>query len=188
MKTLNKEALKVLYVDKKMSLLDVAKELGTSNRVVRREIIRHNLAFRTTKELKTKHGMSNHRMYKIWQQMKNRCNNQKNIKYKYYGGKGISYDSNWKTFSGFYYDMKENYKDGLTLDRIDNSKGYYKDNCRWVTYEVQNNNKTTNRSEHSYSPKQIQEMSNVSLSTIYSRINKGWSLEKIINTPPLTKN
>ena len=135
-----------------------------------------------------KHGMSDKRIYRIWQQMKNRCDNPKNIKYKYYGEKGITYDESWSLFINFYNDMKDSYSDNLTLDRIDNSKGYTKSNCRWVSYEVQNNNRSGVIKKGLYTPKELHKLSSVSLTTIYERIKKGWSVEKIISTPPLTKN
>lgn len=79
------------------------------------------------------HGMSKTRLYDIWQQMWDRCTNLNNKKYHIYGGKGITVDPKWKTFEGFLEDMKEGYSDLLTIDRIDSSKGYYKDNCRWLS-------------------------------------------------------
>jgi hypothetical protein len=79
------------------------------------------------------HGMSYTRIYKIWEDMKKRCDNKNNKYYNNYGGRGISYTTKWKIFEGFYEDMKNGYEDHLTLDRINSSGNYEKDNCQWVT-------------------------------------------------------
>jgi len=80
-------------------------------------------------------------IYGSWYAMKQRCDNPKNTQYKDYGGRGITYDPKWDNFADFYNDMFTNYQKGLTIDRIDNSKGYFKENCRWATRKVQNRNK-----------------------------------------------
>jgi len=139
----------------------------------------------------TKHNMSDTKIYHVWQSMKTRCTNQKSNRYKYYGGKGISYDLKWKTFEGFYEDMGKEYKEGVILDRIDGSKNYTKDNCRWVDYIIQNNNKADNvKIEYNgmlYSPQEISKTFLIPLSTIYNRIQRGWSTRQIINTPVQSK-
>src|SRR5262249_13199822 len=62
------------------------------------------------------------------------------ISYKHYGGRGIGVCDEWRfSAESFYRDMGE--PRGLTLDRIDNDKGYQKDNCRWATQEEQARNK-----------------------------------------------
>ncbi len=90
------------------------------------------------------HGMSKTRQYQIWADMKSRCNNKHNSNYNKYGGRGILYDKKWSTFEGFWNDMSEGYIDDLTIDRIDSNKNYYKNNCRWVTIEMQQTNSTNN--------------------------------------------
>ena len=64
--------------------------------------------------------------------MKQRCNNPNNPAYKYYGELGITYDSAWETFTGFYADMGATWFPGATLDRVNSAKGYTKTNCRWI--------------------------------------------------------
>ena len=78
--------------------------------------------------------------------MKQRCND---ITDPVYGGKGVGYDPRWEDFMNFYNDMKDGFSPDLELDRIDVSKGYSKDNCRWTTHSennynknIQNNNKS----------------------------------------------
>ena len=69
--------------------------------------------------------------------MKARCNNPNNVSYRYYGGRGITYCDKWETFTGFWEDMKNSWKQDYTIDRIDSNKNYCKENCQWL-----------NRSEH----------------------------------------
>lgn len=70
-----------------------------------------------------------------------RCKYACHKSFKNYGGRGIFYIDKWATFRGFWEDMSEGYADQLTLDRIDNNKGYYKENCRWATKSLQERNK-----------------------------------------------
>lgn len=90
------------------------------------------------------HGMKGTRIYRTWCGMKTRCLNPNHPRYKDYGGRGITICKKWLSFDGFYDDMKEGYSDELTLDRIDNNKGYYKDNCKWSTTFEQMNNRRNN--------------------------------------------
>ena len=89
----------------------------------------------------TTHGLGNTRQYSIWDGIRQRCDNPAATHYAHYGGRGITYDPRWKLFVNFWEDMEEGYADNLTIDRIDNSKGYYKENCRWVTKSAQGHNK-----------------------------------------------
>jgi hypothetical protein len=91
--------------------------------------------------------------YIAFHQSKNRCNNPNNLRYKDYGGRGIKMCDRWNGVNGyrnFIEDMGER-PSGMTLDRVDNEKGYSPDNCRWATYEQQSLNKRvyiSNRSGH----------------------------------------
>ena len=87
-----------------------------------------------------KHGMSETKLYKVWQGMKTRCTNPKAINYDRYGGRGIRYDPKWEKFEEFYKDMGDGYHPGLTIERKDNDDNYTKDNCVWVTPAMQNLN------------------------------------------------
>jgi hypothetical protein len=81
------------------------------------------------------------RSYKSWEAMKERCANETHRSYKDYGARGVTVCERWlDSFQNFLADMGER-PEGTTLDRRDNSKGYYKENCRWATKSQQQRNK-----------------------------------------------
>lgn len=89
----------------------------------------------------TKHKMKGTSIYLAWINMRQRVKNPNHPDYKYYGGKGITICDRWGKFSNFLEDMGIPLK-GLTLDRLDNSKGYSPTNCRWATKREQWENRT----------------------------------------------
>lgn len=132
-------------------------------------------------------NMSDTRPYRIWYGMKARCKTKTNTRYKYYGGRGISYDRRWEDFNCFWEDMKEGYSDSLTLDRKDNNKGYYKENCRWVTQTTQVRNKRNTRliTYNGVTNTLIEwaEKCGFSYSQLSDRIARGWNIERALNQP-----
>lgn len=141
-----------------------------------------------SKRNKPKLSQKGTRQYSIWINMKNRCRHKNNPNYKNYGGRGIFYDPAWEKFDNFWKDMEIGYKENLTLDRIDNNKGYYKENCRWATARVQANNKRNNvRFLYKGEMLQIHELSLVSvvkLEVLRSRIlSSKWDVAKAVETP-----
>ncbi len=114
-------------------------------------------------------------MRSSWAAMKRRCKDETGKHYKYYKGKGINYCERWSRFPHFYEDMQEGWKEGLELDRIENDKGYYKENCRWATHFQQQRNKTSNKltefdvkaiRESNLSPQELGRIYNVHYTTI----------------------
>lgn len=91
----------------------------------------------------SKHGMSRTRLYSIYQGMVKRCYYPKSVGYKNYHDRGIAICDEWLNdkIAFFEWAMNNGYQDGLTIDRVDNNKGYSPDNCRWATGPEQQTNK-----------------------------------------------
>lgn len=92
------------------------------------------------KEANTTHGLRSHRLYKIWNGMIQRVSNPKSTKYQNYGGRGIKVCNRWLDVKNFIEDMYPSFKEGLTIDRINNDGNYEPSNCRWTTNEIQHRN------------------------------------------------
>ena len=122
--------------------------------------------------------------------MKNRCNNPNEPRYSDYGGRGITVCQEWlDDFMNFYnWAMENGYSDELSIDRINNDKGYSPDNCRWSTKKEQaNNTRTSHNITYKGQTKTLTEWSEIlglSFHLLSNRINKyGWSIERAFETP-----
>ncbi len=94
--------------------------------------------YKCSRTNRTTHGMTNTAPYRSWANMLTRTTNKNGRDYEFYKDKVPP--KRWFTFALFWEDMKDSYAEGLSIDRIDNDKGYSKDNCRWATREVQTRN------------------------------------------------
>lgn len=97
----------------------------------------------------SKHGLCHTITYKSWGNMIQRCTNEKHKKYQDYGGRGIKVCDEWLSFENFLADMGERKSPDLSLERIDNEKGYYKENCKWATKSEQMINRRMNKNNTS---------------------------------------
>ena len=146
-----------------------------------------------SKHHRTTHGKTDSAIYRVWCHMKRRCNNPNDPAYKYYGGRGINVCSRWQSFEPFYADMGNPPPD-MELDRTDNDKGYYKDNCRWVSHQDQSNNRRSTLKilykGKTATLRYFAEKFNIRHHTLYQRLQYGWSVEKAMSTPTrrLTKD
>lgn len=95
-----------------------------------------------------KHGFSRqrevHPLYKVWLSMRQRCRNPRSREWAAYGGRGITVCDRWDDFRLFFEDMGAGYRPGLSIDRVDNDKGYAPDNCSWATPAQQGRNHRRN--------------------------------------------
>lgn len=131
------------------------------------------------------------RLEDIYYAMTYRCHNPSCHIYYKYGAKGIAVCDEWREdkFKFFEWAISHGYKYNLSIDRIDNSKGYSPDNCRWATSKQQSNNKTDNHyvtlNGETHTLTEWSEIVGLSSGAIYQRLKRGWTEEKAILTPQL---
>lgn len=137
-----------------------------------------------------KHGMTNTRLYKTWQDMKSRCFRRANKDYMLYGGRGITVCKEWlHDFQTFHdWAIVNGYENPLEIDRINTNGNYEPSNCRFATRKEQTNNTRSNRFL-SYNG-EVHTMSEwcdklgFSYTVVRSRLNQcHWSVEKALSTP-----
>ena len=141
-----------------------------------------------------KHGEktrgTKNRLYNIWADMRKRCNNQNRKDAKNYLQKGIKVCEEWNDFSNFKkWAIKNGYNDNLTIERIDNSKNYCPENCKWISRSEQSKNRTTNHYiTFNNQTKTLTDWAKeigINRTTLNARLKRGWSIEKALTTPPI---
>lgn len=150
------------------------------------------LVMERTKETNTKHGLYGTRIHGIYTNMKTRCYNPKYYLFHRYGGRGISVCDEWLGENGlknFYnWSMNNGYSEHMSIDRIDNDKGYRPDNCRWVSMKQQQNNRTNNRiitvNGEAHTMREWSEIRKINYATIQRRLASGWSEERAVTVAP----
>ena len=138
------------------------------------------------KNLKTRHGKSYIPLYYVWNNIKQRCHNSNCKNYKNYGGRGIAVCDKWKdNFQAFYdWALNNGYSDNLTIDRIDVNGNYEPNNCRFVNMKQQERNKRNNRNitinGEMHCLKEWCELLGLNYQTVFTRIYRGWSIERAL--------
>jgi len=139
------------------------------------------------------HGLSKHRLYKIWSGMIERYENSQNSAYIRYGNRNIKVCEKWRTnFIEFYnWSMTNGYDANLTIDRIDGTKGYSAENCRWASAKQQANNTKSNTlityNGETHTLSEWADILGIKARTLRNRITElGWNNEKALTTPIMT--
>lgn len=130
------------------------------------------------------HNESRSRLYDIWHTMKQRCQNPNAHAYERYGDKNITVCSEWLDYKTFAQWARSNgYADDLTLDRVDGTKGYCPENCRWVTYKEQARNRKSNHliifQDKEMTISEFCELTGISRHTVYDGLKNNMTPEEI---------
>lgn len=138
----------------------------------------------------TTHGMHKHKAYRVWVNMRERCNNPENEGYNDYGGRGIAVCEEWdhaNGFTTFWNDMAEGYSEGVEIDRVNNNAGYSKDNCRWTSRRANSlNRRDTVFVRTPYGRMLLAdavEVSGLKWATLRYRERAGWPVEDMFLSP-----
>lgn len=141
-----------------------------------------------------KHNLSETKFWTVWKNMRRRCNNPNKPEYKNYGGRGIKVCERWQKFENFRDDMYISYlghkknNSYTSLDRINNNRGYSKENCRWATKSEQNRNTRNNHfityNRETLSLRDWADKLKIKYRTLSARLFElNWSIKKTFETP-----
>jgi len=135
----------------------------------------------------TKHGLTSTGEAAAWKSMVNRCHNPKNSQYHNYGARGIAVCDRWRySLDNFIEDMGKKPSPHLSLDRLENSKGYYKENCAWRTDTEQQRNTRWNRNITYKGVTKCMaewcEILGLTYHTLKHRLDRGWDVEAALFT------
>lgn len=131
------------------------------------------------------HGKSKTVLYRVWRGMIQRCEDANSPHFRYYGGRGITVCAEWRnSFEAFERDMGPGYRAGLSIDRINNSLGYFADNCRWATDTQQSRNRRFNHlltfEGETRCLSEWAEVTGIKATTLRERLRRGWPLERAL--------
>lgn len=147
------------------------------------------------REVTTKHGGKNDRLYNVWNGMKDGCHNEKSKFYNRYGGRGIKVCDEWSYSYPNFKDWAMNHgydpcaaKGKCTIERLNNDGDYSPDNCIWATSKVQCNNRSSNHSisalGETHTISEWSEITGIRKDTLRRRICiYGWDVERAITEP-----
>ena len=126
--------------------------------------------------------------YATWQNMRQRCYGSASSRDKTnYHDRGIKVCDRWDSFENFLEDMGRSPEGRYSIDRIDVNGDYSPDNCRWADDKTQaNNTRRTNYityNNETMTISQWSERTGIGYKTFRGRLDKGWSIDDIINTP-----
>ena len=136
-----------------------------------------------------KHSESHTRLYGIWSNIKNRCCNPNDKRYKDYGGRGVQICDEWaNSYTCFANWAKAHgYNEKLSIDRIDNNGNYNPQNCKWSTSKEQAVNKRSNKiitfKGKTMTMKEWADEVRLPYGCLQTRMIRGWTEEEALTTP-----
>jgi hypothetical protein len=136
----------------------------------------------------TTHGLTNTSEHHVWMGFKGRCYNENDKGYAGYGERGIKICDRWlESFDNFLEDMGNKPSPEHSIDRIDNDKGYFKENCRWATKKEQANNRRSSKylviDGETKTQSEWADIFKISQLNIQNRLSRGWTPEQAVKTP-----
>lgn len=167
-----------------------------NSRIVVSRLLRIGMVKDCGCEILRKRKFLSHPLFNTWKDMIQRCYLKSAQFYQNYGGRGITVCDRWKDkkrgLENFINDIGEKPSNKHSLDRIDNNGDYSPENCRWATIKEQCRNRTSNRfltyKGETKCVAEWCEILNISNTTLFGRLRKGWSIEKAFETPIKIKN
>lgn len=131
----------------------------------------------------TTHGQRKTRGYAAWASMLRRCYNPSQQNYSRYGGRGITVCPAWHKAAQFLLDMGQP-PEGYSLDRIDGTRGYSPDNCRWATREQQNaNRRHVQKLADQRIAAHVAKENGITIDAFHRRIHRGWPIDDAVSIP-----
>lgn len=130
------------------------------------------------------HGLSRTADYRVWTGMKSRCNNPNHQHYESYGGRGIKVCDSWQhSYTAFLRDMGPR-PPGMTIERVDNDKGYSIENCIWADRRTQQSNRRMKRlltvGEETCNLTEWSRRTGISFQTLKARMDAGWQPQRVV--------
>lgn len=142
-------------------------------------------------KIRAKHGLALTPEYRTWKSINNRCHVTTDKNYANYGGRGIvvckrwrRVENNYSSLLRFISDMGKRPSDKHSIERIDNSKGYSRSNCRWATQiEQVNNTRRSVKLTFSGKTMTVAEWARhlgMTDDCLRTRLYKGWTIERAL--------
>lgn len=129
-------------------------------------------------------------LYRMWHNMRVRCNYERSDRYSTYGARGIKVCDEWNSSYEIFrrWALEHGYKEGLSIERKNVNDGYAPDNCEFIPVDLQCYNKT-NSHYLEYDGRRMtvsewSKISGISYQTLRARVSRyGWTVEKALTTP-----